>query len=200
MYLHDQTFFTSATELTIHVVGATAAFECEGGSPTCIWEEIMHWLPSLIKLNVVFVGPEVNMTYALHQIESCPDCRGRGRTRLQAFYEMAYHDYFASDEFVNPDLVVAFNTGMFEEYTESWKQSLEVMMTLDVPCLFTSYNRHEGEEDMNVLREVNARTLTDEAVLNPFRAQIPLIDDGCIDQFFYNNMYCICFKGRASEA
>lgn len=198
MYQHDRDFFTTAEELTIHVVGANAAFECEGGAPTCVWEEIMHCLPSVKTMNVIFVGPEVNIrNYSrLFAVQGCPDCCSKDRVRKQAFHELTYHDYYASDEFVKPDLVVAFNTGMYEEYTDSWKQSLEVMLTLDVPCMFTSYNKHEGDADFDVLVEVNARTLTDSTVLNPFRVDFPKLDDGCIDKFFQDNMYYICFRGR----
>lgn len=199
MYKHDREFFTSAEEITIHIVGPGPGFECEGGSPTCVWEEIMHCLPSAKDLNVIFIGPEVNILMALFQTECCPDCSARGRVRSQAFYELTYHDYHASDEFMKPDFVAAFNTGMFEEYTESWKQSLRVILALDVPCIFTSYNKHEGGADYDVLAEVNARTLTDAPVLNPFGVDIQLIDDGCVDKFFQPNMYCICFRGHTTN-
>eukprot|EP00571_Detonula_confervacea_P014770 CAMPEP_0172298896 /NCGR_PEP_ID=MMETSP1058-20130122/1338_1 /TAXON_ID=83371 /ORGANISM="Detonula confervacea, Strain CCMP 353" /LENGTH=402 /DNA_ID=CAMNT_0013008191 /DNA_START=326 /DNA_END=1534 /DNA_ORIENTATION=- len=198
MYEHDRDFFTTVEELTIHVVGPAFGFECEGGSPTCIWEEIMHCLPSVKRMNVIFVGPETKMTMPLGQMASCPDCSAKGRIRMQAFHELTYHDYYASEEFIKPDFVVAFNTGMFEEYTESWKKSLEVMLTLDVPCIFTSYNKHEGDADFDVLTEVNAQKLTDASVLNPFHVNIPFADDGCFDKFFRCNMYCICFRGRTT--
>ena len=197
MYQHDREFFISAEELTIHVVGANSTFECEGGAPTCVWEETMHCLPSVKTMNVVFIGPELNTTQSFFkQIQCCPDCVAKGRVRKQGFYKQTYHDYYASDKFMHPDLVVAFNTGMFEECTDSWKQSLDIMLTLDVPCMFTSYDKNEGDSDFNVLMELNARTLTDSTVLNPFRVSFSWIDDTCIDKFFHANMYYVCFRGR----
>ena len=200
MYQHNREFFATAEELTIHVVGANHSFELQGGSPTHVWEEIMHCLPRVKTMRVVFVGPEVGYTYSLRPMQACPNCMANGRTRLQAGYALTYHDYHKSSEFIMPDFVAAFNTGMFEEYTESWKTSLESLLNMDVPCIFTSYDKNEGKSDHEVLTEVNARTLlTAGPVLNPFHADIPLIDDGCIDKFFYANMYCTCFRGHSWE-
>jgi len=108
---------------------------------------------------------------------------------------MTYHEYHASDHFRTPDFVAAFNTGMFEECTESWKESLGVMLALGVPCIFTSYNLYEAREDAKVLEQVGAR-LTCSAELNPFRVQIPRLDYSVDHEaFFYENMYYTCFKG-----
>ena len=196
-YRHDRDAFARKEVLTIHVAGANPAFECEGGAPTCIWEEIMHVLPAVRRMHVVFVGPEVRITQELTQIQECPECQRKGRVRMQGFHELTYHDYRASRHFTQPDFVAAFNTGMYDECTESWKTSLRAMLDLDVPCLFTSYNLDEAEQDMGVLRQVDARTLDDSPVLNPFRSMVPAIDDTTTDeQFFYANMYYSCFKGR----
>ena len=201
MYQHDRHFFTTTEELTVHVLGPSQTFECEGGGPTCIWEEIMHCLPAVKKMNIIFVGPDFGFdegnAFTPRPIETCPHCSSKGRIRTQGFYRMTYHDYHNSGEFIRPDFAVAFNPGMYEEYTESWKTSLAVLLTLDVPCIFTSYNEHEGDADFIVLREVNARTLTRSTVLNPFRVEIPKVDEGVIDKFFHDNMYSICFEGYA---
>eukprot|EP00554_Chaetoceros_debilis_P016580 CAMPEP_0194125878 /NCGR_PEP_ID=MMETSP0150-20130528/59694_1 /TAXON_ID=122233 /ORGANISM="Chaetoceros debilis, Strain MM31A-1" /LENGTH=113 /DNA_ID=CAMNT_0038819707 /DNA_START=1197 /DNA_END=1538 /DNA_ORIENTATION=- len=112
---------------------------------------------------------------------------------------MTYHDYFndnGGSSSVKPDFVVAYNTGMYEEYTESWKESLKVMIDLDVPCIFTSYDENEAIADFDVLGEVNARTLTDAPVKHPFSADFPVIDLSEVDKFFQASMYSICFRGR----
>ena len=109
---------------------------------------------------------------------------------------MTYHEYRASEHFSTPDFIAAFNTGMFEECTESWKESLKVMLELNSPCIFTSYNLFEAREDVKVLEQVGAN-LTRAAELNPFRTQIPMIDYSEDNEaFFYENMYYTCFKGR----
>ena len=209
MYQHNPAFFTTTKELTIHVVGAGADFELEGGAPTCIWEEIMHCLPAVKTLRVIFIGPN-SLEFPETNAQCCPDCVGKNRSRIQGFSKSTYHDYFAKSSgthsggthsgggsrFKTPDLIVAFNTGMFEEYTDSWKESLEIMLDLNVPCIFTSYNNHEACEDLKVLKEVNAHTLRDLPVKHPFAVDFPIPDLSAIDQFFQHNMYSNCFKGR----
>lgn len=196
MYLHDEKHFTSREELTIHVAGANTTFELEGGSPTCVWEEIMHVLPRVKRMNVFLVGPETGVSHPLTQVQACPDCVTKGRVRLQCCQQTTYHEFRASEHFVTPDFIAAFNTGMFEECTESWKESLNVMLELNAPCIFTSYNLLEAQADEKVLEQVGAK-LTRAAELNPFRVQIPKVDysEDC-EAFFYDNMYYTCFKGR----
>ncbi|EJK56535.1 hypothetical protein THAOC_23558 [Thalassiosira oceanica] len=196
MYLHDEKHFTSREELTIHVAGANTTFELEGGSPTCVWEEIMHVLPRVKRMNVFLVGPETGVSHPLTQVQACPDCVTKGRVRLQCCQQTTYHEFRASEHFVTPDFIAAFNTGMFEECTESWKESLNVMLELNAPCIFTSYNLLEAQADEKVLEQVGAKLIRD-AELNPFRAQIPKVDysEDC-EAFFYDNMYYTCFKGR----
>lgn len=160
MYQHDPEFFTAKERevLTIHVLGPSVNLEYDGGAPTMVWEEIMHCLPYVKRMNVVFVGPEGKLSMPLTPIQTCPDCTSKGRVRTTGCYQLTYHDYHKTKDFVEPDFVVAFNTGMFEEYTSSWKESLNVLLDLNVPCIFTSYDEHEGTADLNVLREVHART------------------------------------------
>ena len=90
MYLHDRDLFTSKTELTIHVAGANPSFEMEGGSPTCVWEEIMHVFPKVKRMNVVFVGPETGVTFPLAQMTACPDCVTKGRVRMQGCHQVRW--------------------------------------------------------------------------------------------------------------
>jgi len=204
MYSLDETFFTQADSLTIHVVGAAPAFEMLGGAPNCVWEEIMHCLPAVKKMHVVFVGPEVSNCFADpsdkldNAISCCPDCVRKSRSRLFSFVAKTYHDYAnASKHFTKPDFVAAFNTGMFEEPdTSSWKPSLDIILDMDVPSIFTSYNKFEAEGDCKILREVGARMTTEGPVLNPFSVDYHTVDPSEVDGFFKSSMYCICFRGR----
>jgi hypothetical protein len=98
--------------------------------------------------------------------------------------------------FSQPDLIVAFNTGMFEQCTESWKTSLQVMLDMNVPCLFTSYAKDEAIGDYAILKSLNANCLSDEALLNPMRDSTPTVEPCPSLSMFHVNMYCTCFKGR----
>jgi hypothetical protein len=108
-----------------------------------------------------------------------------------------YHDYIASPYFLKPDLIVAFNTGMYEVDKESWMTSLEAMLELNVPALFTSFCKHEADEDISVLRSANANLNTPNPMLNPFKSAIPMIDSSGVDKFYHANMYYMAFQGRS---
>jgi len=99
-----------------------------------------------------------------------------------------------------PDLIVDFNTGMAQEETDSWKTSLELMLDLDVPALFTAYNQDEAKADYALLSSVmGAQMLTTEPVLNPVRVAYDFIDPGeggAANPFFQPNMYAMCFRGK----
>jgi len=191
-------------DLVLHVVGASPGYELP---PTAIWEEITHCLPGIRNLRIAFVGPEA-CSFVVDAAEpdavdwmdsvTCPACQSRNRTRSIALFGMTYHAYRASNKWEGkPDLIVAFNTGMHEECTESWKQSLAAMLDLGVPALFTSFNKLEAVLDYDMLKRLHAATITDGPVLNPVRVSKPEFEgNGVVDSFFHQNMYCIGFKGR----
>ena len=202
MYTHDKKKFCTAHALTIHVVGASPNLEYIPGP---VWEEILHVFPNCKTMRVSFIGPELegkegvmNRDFAS---EGCPDCQSKKRRRIYSFHCATYHDYHASTYFVKPDFLVAFNTGMHEDDTESWKTSLRVILDMQVPSLFTSYCLQEAEADFKVLKGLKANLLTDSPVLNPFldvnKCAEPSfnVKEVGVDQFYQNNMYCICFKG-----
>ena len=192
-------------DLAIHFVGSSQCFELEGGSATCVWEEIMHCLPSSKNANFVYVGPDAYCFEGKHlgkycataSVETCPMCTERGRERILSFYGKTYHEYAAdTEQFKPPDFVVAYNTGMHEEYTDSWKESLEVLLDMEVPCVFTSYNMAEAKADLALLQSVNADVWTgDHPLENPFAVDCPNLDVE-VDKFFMCNQTLIGFKGR----
>lgn len=200
MYLHGIDRFKDETTLTVHVVGASPTYEI---CPSCVWEELLHCLPAVKKLRLVFVGPDacsnaIDGHYESDDSGCCPTCESQDRSRGTYIYGLTYHDYKASIMFKSPDLIVAFNTGMHEVCTESWKTSLEVILDMNVPALFTSYNKDEAVQDYALLTSLNASMLTNAPVLNPMRTAYPVIE-GCTheDIFYHQNMYCMAFKGRA---
>ena len=222
-YLHYPSPRATTTTLTIHIVGASTCFEL---FPTQVWEEILHCLPAVSVLNVVFVGPEAGWlgsretTPTLDRpetgnFECCPVCQSHGRLRRFFFYGQTYHDFqrsFNSSSNSNggdaanptaavaPDLIVAFNTGFSEEEVESWNESLAVILDLNVPAMFTSYDLDEADLEYKILAssQCNAKLLTGAPVRNPWRVDVELIDpSGPGDDPFYQvSKYGICFQGR----
>jgi splicing suppressor protein 51 len=206
MCSHDKTQFCTAQALTIHVVGASPNLRYPPGP---VWEEILHVLPDCKTMHLSFIGPDLDVGADQRELmkrgfeaENCPDCQSKKQKRICSFHCATYHDYHASTYFAKPDFLVAFNTGMYEEYTESWKASLRVILDLQVPSLFTSYCLQEAVADYKVLKGLKANLLTDSPMLNPFSDMNKCAELGFnaievgLDQFYQNNMHCICFKGR----
>ena len=203
MYVHGIDLFSEMKTLTIHIVGADPSYEfCP--TPTCIWEEILHCLPNLQQLNLVFVGPELLNAMSppaicnpQMSIGCCPECSRVGRGRSFGTYAKLWHEYRAdADNYIKPDFIVAFNTGMSMEMVESWTESVRMMLEDDTPCLFTSYDEGEAKGDYDLLESLGARILTERAALNPFSVDQPLIDSSETDKFFKKNNYFTCFRGK----
>ncbi|KAL3908447.1 MAG: hypothetical protein SGILL_008475 [Bacillariaceae sp.] len=201
MYKYGISHFQDLTELTVHVVGA-GAYELPA---SCIWEEITHCLPNVKRLSVEFIGPEVCLiiphkelpTIPIDQV--CPDCTIKGRQRCYGMYGYTYHDYQEKEDAVRPDFIVAFNSGMHEAETESWKTSLEMVLDMNVPAYFTSYEESEAIKDFDLLMSLGANILQDKIKLNPFSDQQVCIEPvtvGRMDKFFSPNMYGVLFCGR----
>jgi hypothetical protein len=206
MYSHDRAHFSTAQVLTIHVVGASPTMEYP---PSPAWEEILHVLPNCKTIHITFIGPDLDTSGDQNDLmkrglpaENCPDCQSKKRQRISSFHCATYHDYHASTYFAKPDFLVAFNTNMYEEDTESWKTSLRVILDLQVPSLFTSYCLEVAVEDFKVLKSLKANLLRDSPVLNPVPDMNGYTDSATNvigvgpDHFYQSNMYSICFKGR----
>jgi mitochondrial splicing suppressor protein 51 len=197
--------FTGKKTLTIHIVGACKNYEIPPRGE--VWEELLHCLPAVDSLKTVFIGPEVGVDFpdgsssskrlCYENVECCPVCTVQNRTRSIEICESTYHEYKQDPiMFSQPDLIVVFNTGMYEECTESWKSSLQVMLDMNVPCLFTSYAKDEAVGDYAVLKSLNANCLSDETLLNPMRDGSPTVEPCPSMSTFQVNKYCIGFKGR----
>lgn len=189
----------ASKSMTIHIVGASRQYEIPPRGK--IWEELMHCLPAIRSLKTVFIGPEVGVAddgskrLLCPNMGCCPVCTAQNRTRSIEIFGYTYHEYKQDPMFSQPDLIVAFNTGMFIERTESWKTTLQVMLEMNVPCLFTSYAKQDAIGDYAVIESLNANCLSDEALLNPMRDSTPSIESCPSMSTFHYNMYCTGFKG-----
>ena len=189
----------SRTKLTIHIVGA-AYQEVRRAVMT---EELYHLLPSLQSLIVGYVGPNVGYTHGntkkLLEFECCPECQKIGRSPRQAFMaDDLYHEFSKSDLFAKypPDLIVAFNSGHAESEVQKWRPTLDCILDLGVPALFTTYNKTEAVEEEKVLESMDAQ-FSKRMAENPWRAVLPRSHMflGRYD-LYYLNYYWYILRGR----
>ena len=213
--------FLHTQKLTIHVIGDSSN---DALHPTDVYEELLHCLPFLLELTVVFIGPKANQnddapTIQEHAAKCCNYCSHENRKRKYIQVAMAYHEYYHVNRAQNlaagfnmssfiPDLVVAYNSGMYEN-SDRWTETIKVLLDLRVPCLFTSYNLREAQVEYEIMtKSHNANT--SQPVQNPYAAHpmefnpfevhtSHLIPNGPKedDGFFSQpNMYYITFQGK----
>ncbi|CAD6583610.1 MAG: hypothetical protein ASARMPRED_001369 [Alectoria sarmentosa] len=193
---------TSRTKLTIHMIGADK-HEIRLASMT---EELYHLLPNLERLVVGYVGPDVGPSHGdttkLLEFQCCPECQKMGRSSRQAFLaDDLYHDFAKSDLFAKypPDLIVALHSGHAESQTDRWRPTLQCMLDLGVPAVFTTYNQNEAVEEEQSFKNLGAH-FSRRFAENPWRGVLPMFDM-FTERYdvFYHNYYWYIVKGRTHE-
>ncbi|XP_071547653.1 putative protein MSS51 homolog, mitochondrial isoform X2 [Panulirus ornatus] len=199
------------SELKIHVVGAESTKELLG---IIRWEYLVHRLPALMKLHMVFVGPELFSDSGLSDelpdnrclddsgMTQCEDCQEKGRVIVYEMCQLLYHEYKNTNYFTSPDAIIAYNCGFHEfegEKRDAWPESLSLMVqNSDIPLIFTSYTSTEAKKDMAVLRKFNDTEVVIPIHMNPYCSVRPIRDftreDAC-DMFFINQ-YISCIIGK----
>ncbi|KAJ7190580.1 hypothetical protein GGX14DRAFT_507204 [Mycena pura] len=155
--LHDDDAWTKKSTLTIHILGATA----EEITSAMVFEEILHRLPDVKTLKLLFCGPEISggRMPRVISMDTCPECTRRGRKRVHEHTADTYHGYVDSQgtKFAPPDLAIAFNSGASQESTHTWPPTFKVLVARKIRALFTAYNREEAEAEAGLLRTAGAR-------------------------------------------
>lgn len=203
---------SQVSELNVHVVGAVGNVECLWRNR---WEYMVHRLPALKKLHIVFIGPDVfrqfsNEFLGNHYLDDglrklCVDCRAKNRMVTYEMCQMLYHDYVKVPYFTSPDVIIAFNCGFHEyqgEDQDTWQETLSYMTKdLAVPLIFTSYGHSEAKKDLAAIKEVADTEVIIPSVLNPYHSLRPVRDaynqDDC--DLFFQNQYLTCVKGKLSK-
>lgn len=207
----DRQSVNQISELRVHVVGAKSTVELLG---IIRWEYMVHRLPSLKKLHIVFVGPELFTASGLsdelpdnHCLDDslmtrCKDCERKDRSIIYEMCQMLYHEYVKASCFTSPDVIVAFNCGFHEfqdEDKDTWPESLSVMVkNPDVPLIFTSYTQSEAKKDLVAVEKVDEIEVSLPTSLNPYRSMRPTRDisreDDC--DMYFENQFITCVRGK----
>lgn len=191
LYALEKCEMLFSRNLVIHVVGA-AAFECTFLKK---WEIILHCLPQLIFLDLVFVGPEIEQGFKTTCV-LCVDCQKKGRELNTHFHSgNLYHQYATSKTFLMPDIIVAYNCGLHEYVgtdADTWLLSLPFLVKFNqTPLLLTSYTSDEAYRDFARILDCRKDSLTVylKCAKNPFASKRPYRDWGSenCDVFFQNN-------------
>ncbi|KDR14836.1 hypothetical protein L798_11281 [Zootermopsis nevadensis] len=178
-------------KVMIHVVGS-GAFECTFLQK---WEIILHCVPQLLCLEIIFIGPEIKQDLETTPV-LCVNCQEKGRELSFHFQsDKLYHQYATSETFLMPDVIVAYNCGLHEyEGTDAdtWLLSLTFLVKfVRTPLILTSYTCDEAHKDVSRILNCrkNGLTVHLKCVKNPFASKRPYRDWGSEGNgvFFQNN-------------
>ncbi|KAJ7186793.1 hypothetical protein C8R46DRAFT_1058054 [Mycena filopes] len=182
------------SKLCIHIVAAANKEEGVEG----MMEELLHYLPALQSVVVVYIGPTLRPAVKGRNL-ACSGCIQSRRRRVAIICPATYHAFAKTPEFrANPpDLVAGFHTGMGEVEVPGWQQSIPIVLDLKVPAVFTAYTRFEAMHDQYLLEDLGAFFVkTPER--NPWRGIIPRVTEELesysIDH--YSNNYYFVVRGR----
>lgn len=159
---------------------------------------LLHLLPQVNELHVVFTGPELNQENlpldVISRIRPCQKCRKDCRAVKFDFQpKTLYHDYARSSAYKKPDLVCFFNPGLYRStgyaQTDTWPETIQVAVEQCCPILVTSYTEYEAPLDLEKLLTIcdNVK-IVKFPTRNPFSAQRPERN------FMSDEMQPMCFK------
>jgi splicing suppressor protein 51 len=193
--------------LTIHLVGAEMQFEIDNIRK---WELLLlHLIPSLIIMKVVFVGPELNIDNAFLQTVAknkvCRKCHTAGRKVVYDFWKGLYHDFLKSEDYKKPDLISAFNAGLYRlsdfEGKDTWSPSIEAMLKEpDIPVVVTEYTEQEMPLDLQRIQSiVDSFEIIMSPAQNPFASSKPslnFLSEEIVPVIFKNFYITILKRGK----
>jgi MYND finger. len=205
--LQQCNFHLETTEtLTIHLVGAEMQFEAETLQK---WELfLLHLIPSLNMLKVVFIGPELKteseFIQTLGKNKTCMKCNTAGRMVIYEFWETLYHKFFMSSDYQKPDLICAFNAGLYRltdfEGKDTWSPTIKVMLEEpDIPVVVTEYTQKELPFDLQRTQDiVDSLEIITPPTRNPFASLKPslnFLSEETVPVIF-KNFYITIFHGE----
>ncbi|XP_016965000.1 uncharacterized protein LOC108034578 isoform X2 [Drosophila biarmipes] len=190
----------SSEELTLHLIGAEIEFEVDMLQK---WELfLLHIMPTVKSLNVVFIGPELNPNNIsfeqLKKIKCCRLCRKAQRTVNYHFENALYHDYCKETHFLQPNLVCFFNSGLYRStgfaLEDTWPDTIQAALNIKCPIVVTSYTKYEAPLDMaHFINQSNRHiNVVLPPTTNPFSSEKPernFISDNEAP-FMFKNFYC----------
>lgn len=198
----DLPLLSSRTELEIAIIGAND-YELKFGGLGC-FEELLHNLPTVRRLTVRFIGPEISKEVL--EWVPCALCKEKGIELVHSIHLARFHDYVkertaqaGEDDgptFQWPDMAVMFNTGMGLNVgmKSGWSPTLEGLAKNGVPTVCTSFLKRESKEDKAYLNMHHCTIIFDRHK-NPWRSEAVMKMLHTTKGYFSYNMFVQGFRG-----
>ncbi|XP_012280266.1 uncharacterized protein LOC105699679 [Orussus abietinus] len=193
LYAMERLEFSAKAEITIHVIGANM-IEVDGLE---VWEILLHWLPSLMVLTIVLIGPELIWDSVTPNVCDC--CAVEDMKIHVESCNMLYEDYVSSQWFEKPDFIIGYNTGIHEceDFTSSkdtWVASLRLLAEQNCPVVLTSYTLDESHKEHERLQAVLGESIVHTLCqFNPFSSLRPYRDYET-EGVYYQNQFITIYK------
>jgi len=184
--------------INLHVIGAAGA---EFASVPA-FEELLHLLPSLITLQLAFVGLNVDPTNDTeiqnpHTLQCCAACTKMGRTISIRTWRGPYHAYINTQFYKTPDLAAAFHSGFSVDEQADWYPTIKYLSHAPHPTLFTAARYFEIQGEMGIWKNLGAEFVKS-AEVNKWKGMSPSLA-ACGDkpnEVIYQNYWWYIVKER----
>jgi len=201
-------------ELILHVMAAT---QSDLFYAITAFEELLFLLPSLYRLEVHFIGPELNKLDASAKPQYplvTNACITSEKSIEFLYHEMLYHqwvderppqmsnsdtalvdleDFSLEQGWYQPDLAIAFNAGVHET-PETWYKTIEFLAKNSVPTVLTGHNQMEVEADAQIVKACFGKIVI-QPQRNPFQCATGKPEPCGVRGFFFSNGYMLGFQG-----
>jgi len=186
-------------DVTLHVVGAEADFEINKPEK---WEYyILHLMPEIESLDIVFIGPELKPTPDQKTVTVCSKCKAAKKSIAFKFQQDFYHIFARKSRSSKPQLICVFNPGLYRttgfNNEDTWSPSIVSMFAMGCPVLVTAYTHKEILLDVQRVRQTQNIVLHHQPTLNPFSSLKPnlnFVSDEESPVIFKNQYFCIMCK------
>ncbi|XP_071445081.1 myb-like protein X [Hetaerina americana] len=194
-------------KMTVHLVGAENQFEVE---PLSKWDSfLLNVLPDITELHIVFIGPELSPTmtdevsgdnYQKLEIKTINSSK---KLTAEFYYGQLYHDYSNSSSFKQPDIICAFNCGIYRvtgfNNQDTWGPTIKSMVKdINIPVLLTAYTEVEAPKDVARFRQQCDTKELITPMKNPFASMRPNLNFVSDDEtpLIYKNQFLSVVKGN----
>ncbi|XP_043460912.1 uncharacterized protein LOC122497706 isoform X1 [Leptopilina heterotoma] len=189
LYALQKIRYSNEETMIIHVIGANNYEEVSQSS----WEVLFHWLPDLVTLRIILIGPECSKVNYETSLPLCKSCTKNSRKLFLESYPLLYKDYWKSEKFTKPNIVVSFNASL--KVYNTWIESLKLLTKVDCPFILTTYSVPEIDTDHEIMLEVFGHPARYTFRLkNPFASLRPYRDVVNTNVFFRNTGVMIYTK------
>ncbi|XP_033215256.1 uncharacterized protein LOC117171759 [Belonocnema kinseyi] len=187
--------YKTGSSMIVHVVGATN-WEISAQE---YWKIILHWLQNLKTLKIVFIGPEIfHLPSDLESALEFPNYSLAGKSFKVESHALRYEEYFQSEFFVQPNIVVGFNLDIHESefgISEStWEDMIRTLKKVNTPFILTAGTKEGARKDHRRFFQHLGKTV-DSLPLerNPYAGSVPERDFET-ERLRFSNQYTIIFK------